>query len=98
MPICEIDPWRTQYFENAACPADVFIPTEDSDGWLWNPKHRWIYDKLAVAVSQGLNAAPHGIAPQNYPVFSKPINNARSLAGGIAGRKLLRMHFLARAA
>ena len=54
MPICEIDPWRTQYFENAACPADVFIPTEDSDAWLWNPEHRWVYDKLAVAVSQGL--------------------------------------------
>gem|GEM_PF-2898328 len=86
MPICEIDPWRTQYFENAACPADVFIPTEDSDGWLWNPKHRWIYDKLAVAVSQGLNAAPHGIAPQNYPVFSKPIYNLKGM--GVGSRPL----------
>jgi hypothetical protein len=86
VPICEIDPWRTQYFENAACPADVFIPTEDSDGWLWNPKHRWIYDKLAVAVSQGLNAAPHGIAPQNYPVFSKPIYNLKGM--GVGSRPL----------
>ena len=86
MPICEIDPWRTQYFENAACPEDVFIPTEDSDGWLWNPKHRWIYDKLTVAVSQGLNAAPHGIAPQNYPVFSKPIYNLKGM--GVGSRPL----------
>ena len=86
MPICEIDPWRTQYFENAACPADVFIPTEDSDGWLWNPAYRWIYDKLAVAVSQGLNAAPHGIAPQNYPVFSKPIYNLKGM--GVGSRPL----------
>ena len=31
VPICEIDPWRTQYFESVPCPADVFIPTEDSD-------------------------------------------------------------------
>jgi len=86
VPICEIDPWRTQYFENAACPADVFIPTEDSDGWLWNPAHRWIYDKLAVAVSQGLNAAPHGIAPQNFPVFSKPIYNLKGM--GVGSRPL----------
>ena len=86
MPICEIDPWRTQYFENAACPADVFIPTEDSDGWLWNPAHRWIYDKLAVAMSQGLDAAPHGVAPQNYPVFSKPIYNLKGM--GVGSRPL----------
>jgi hypothetical protein len=86
VPICEIDPWRTQYFENAACPADVFIPTEDSDAWLWNPAHRWIYDKLAVAMSQGLNAAPHGVAPQNYPVFSKPIYNLKGM--GVGSRPL----------
>ena len=29
MPICEIDPWRMQYFERVACPADVLISTED---------------------------------------------------------------------
>ena len=82
MPICEIDPWRTQYFENAACPADVFIPTEDNDAWTWNPAHRWIYDKLAVALSQGLAAAPHGVAPQNFPVFSKPIYNLKGMGVG----------------
>ena len=31
MPICEIDPWRMQYFAHVACPADVLISTEDSD-------------------------------------------------------------------
>ena len=86
VPICEIDPWRTQYFESVPCPADVFIPTEDSDGWLWNPAHRWVYDKLAVALSQGLSAAPHGVAPQNYPVFSKPIYNLKGM--GVGSRAL----------
>ena len=86
MPICEIDPWRTQYFETAECPADVFIPTEDSDAWTWNPAHRWVYDKLAVATSQGLDAAPHGVAPVRYPVFSKPIYNLKGM--GVGSRAL----------
>jgi hypothetical protein len=86
VPICEVDPWRTQYFESAACPRDVFIPTEDSDAWTWNPRHRWVYDKLAVALSQGLEAAPHGVAPQNYPVFSKPIYNLKGM--GVGSRTL----------
>ena len=86
MPICEIDPWRTQYFESAACPDDVFIPTEDSDAWSWYPAHRWVYDKLAVATSQGLDAAPHGVAPARYPVFSKPIYNLKGM--GVGSRAL----------
>jgi hypothetical protein len=84
MPICEADPWRLQYFERAACPAHVNIPTEDSDAWLWYPKHRWAYDKLAVAMSQGLDAGPHGVPPPAYPVFSKPIINLKGM--GIASR------------
>ena len=84
MPICEADPWRLQYFERAACPPDVNIPTEDSDAWLWFADHRWVYDKIAVARSQGLNAAPHGVPPPAYPVFSKPITNLKGM--GIASR------------
>lgn len=86
MPICEIDPWRIQYFDKVACPDNVFIPTEDSDAWLWNPAHRWIYDKLAVALSQDLKAAPHGVAPENFPVFSKPIYNLKGM--GVGSRAL----------
>ena len=86
MPICEIDPWRTQYFENVPCPDDVFIPTEDSDAWTWNPSYRWVYDKLAVALSQGLDAAPHGVSPTGYPVFSKPIYNLKGM--GVGSRAL----------
>ncbi len=79
MPICEADPWRMQYFERAACPAEVNIPTEDSDAWLWYPQHRWVYDKIAVALSQGLDAGPHGVPPPRFPVFSKPIVNLKGM-------------------
>lgn len=82
MPICEVDPWRYQYFENVPCPADVRISTEDADSWEWYPQHRWIYDKLAVALSQGLDAAPHGVMPRRFPVFSKPIMNLRGMGTG----------------
>ncbi len=82
MPICEIDPWRKQYFERVNCPDDVFIPTEDSDAWLWNPDHRWVYDKLAVASRQGLDCAPHGVSPTDYPVFSKPLYNLKGMGVG----------------
>jgi len=82
MPIGEVDPWRFQYFEAADCPADVLIPTEDCDGWLLYPQHRWVYDKLAVALSQGLEAAPHGVVPPRFPVFSKPLYNLHGMGVG----------------
>jgi hypothetical protein len=80
MPICEADPWRLQYFAHVRTAAN--IPTEDSDAWRWYPAHRWVYDKLAVALSQGLAAGPHGTAPPGFPVFSKPIVNLRGMSVG----------------
>jgi len=59
MPIHEADPWRLQYFTHVRTVAD--ITTEESDAWQWYPAHRWVYDKLAVAHSQGLEAGPHGV-------------------------------------
>src|SRR5262249_29751833 len=94
MTICEADPWRLQYFERADCPPDVNIPTEDSDAWLWFPDHRWVYDKVAIALSQGLDAGPHGVPPPRFPVFSKPDHQPKGqgareprplLPGGIRG-------------
>ena len=82
MPIREADPWRLQYFNDVFCPADIDIPTEDSDAWTWNPKHRWVYDKIAIAQSQGLQAGPHGVTPPFFPVFSKPIVNLRGMGIG----------------
>src|SRR5437762_958893 len=80
MPICEADPWRLQYFARVETAAN--IPTEDSDAWQWYPRHRWIYDKLAVALSQNLEAGPHGTPPPRFPVFSKPIVNPTGMVGG----------------
>ena len=84
MPIREADPWRLQYFAHVKTAAN--IPTEDSDAWQWYPAQRWVYDKLAVALSQGLAAGPHGTAPPGFPVFSKPIVNLRGM--GIGSRVL----------
>jgi hypothetical protein len=82
VPICEADPWRLQYFEAVACPPEVRVPTEDADAWEWYPAFRWVYDKLAVATSQGLRAAPHGVIPPAFPVFSKPLMNLRGMGVG----------------
>jgi len=35
-----------------------------------------------VALSQGLDAAPHGVMPQHFPVFSKPMINLRGMGAG----------------
>jgi hypothetical protein len=80
MPVCEADPWRFQYFSHVKTAAN--IPTEDSDAWQWYPQYRWVYDKLAVALSQKLDAGPHGTAPPCFPVFSKPIVNLRGMGVG----------------
>jgi hypothetical protein len=86
MPIRERDPWRLQYFTDVECPGDVFIATDDADGYLWNPAHRWVYNKLTIAESQGLECAPHGVDPPHYPVFSKPIFNLDGM--GVGSRRL----------
>ena len=86
MPVCERDPWRLQYFENVPCPDDVLIPTDDPDSWNWYPRHRWLYDKLKVAESQGLACGPHGVAPERFPVFSKPMMNLKGM--GIGSRAI----------
>jgi hypothetical protein len=80
MPICEADPWRLQYFAHVRTVAN--IPTEDSDAWQWFPAHRWVYDKLAVALSQDLAAGPHGVTPPRFPMFSKPIVNLKGMGVG----------------
>jgi hypothetical protein len=82
MPIVERDPWRMQYFEHITCPDGLFIPTEDADAYQLFTQHRWVYNKLAVAESQGLTCALHGIAPSVYPVFSKPVYNLRGMGVG----------------
>lgn len=82
MPIVENDPWRMQYFEGVACPAEVFIPTEDGDSYRLFAAHRWVYNKLLICETQRLEHGPHGLAPTRFPVFSKPIYNLRGMGAG----------------
>ena len=82
MPICEADPWRLQFFDGVPCPDDVRVPTEDGDAWAWHPEHRWVYNKLMVAESQGFSCGPHGLDPPGFPVFSKPVFNMRGMGTG----------------
>lgn len=86
MPICERDSWRLQFFEKAACPANVLIPTDDGDCWDWYPEQRWIYDKLKIAQTQGIRSGLHDAPPKTFPVFSKPNINLKGM--GIEGKAI----------
>ncbi|MFT3987243.1 hypothetical protein [Aestuariivirga sp.] len=87
MPILERDPWRFQFFTGHDCPEDVVIPTDDPDSWQLYPRHRWVYDKLKIAESQKLRSAPHGVTPDRFPVFSKPMINLKGM--GVGSRAIL---------
>ena len=82
MPIVERDPWRMQYFEGVSCPDDVLMPTEDADSYRLFPQQRWIYNKLLVAELQNMDCGLHGLAPESFPVFSKPVYNMRGMGAG----------------
>ena len=82
MPIVERDPWREQYFTDVHCPSGVQIPTEDGDSYQWYPKHRWVYNKLLISESQKIPCGPHGVEPDFFPIFSKPIYNMRGMGAG----------------
>ncbi len=82
MPIVEPDPWRKQYFRGHPCPKNAIVPTDDPDCWTLYPRHRWVYDKLAIAESQNLACGPHGVMPPAFPVFSKPAVNLKGMGAG----------------
>jgi hypothetical protein len=82
MPILERDPWRMQYFEGVPCPDDLVIPTDDPDCWELFPKHRWIYNKMLIAETQGLEHGPFGVPPPRFPMFAKPIVNLKGMGVG----------------
>src|SRR5207249_601915 len=71
-----------QYFAGVVCPADVVIPTDDEEAYRLYPAERWIYNKLLICETQGLEHGPHGIPPPRFPVFSKPIYNLRGMGTG----------------
>ncbi len=82
MPFLGVDPWRLQYFAVQPTADGVRIPISDDWGWLLYPAHRWVYNKLLIAESQGLAHGPHGVDPPSFPVFSKPIYNLKGMGKG----------------
>jgi hypothetical protein len=82
VPIYETDPWRAQYFEAVRCPPQVHIPTDDPLAFELYPAQRWVYDKLLIARSQGLDCGTHEVLPGRYPVFVKPVTNLRGMGVG----------------
>ena len=82
MPIHESDPWRQQYFKDVRCPPELHIPTDDSLAFALNPRHRWVYDKLLIAQSQGLTCGLPEVPPIRYPAFCKPITNLSGMGVG----------------
>ena len=82
MPFVQKDPWRAQYFEGASCPDEVVIPTDNLLAYQLYPAHNWIYNKLLICKTQGLEHGPHGLMPSGFPVFSKPIYNLRGMGVG----------------
>jgi hypothetical protein len=60
----------------------VRIPTDDTDAFELNPAHSWIYNKLLIAQSQGLECGLHDVAPLRYPVFCKPVVNLKDMGVG----------------
>ena len=78
MPFHGVRPERRYLFEPSPL-ADVGV--NDVQAWRLNPKHRHIYNKLHVALSQGLIAAPSGVNPvlmgmsPPQQCFVKPITN-----------------------
>jgi hypothetical protein len=82
MPIIECDPWREQYFERVPCPAEVIVPTDDPESWRLYPAYRWVFNKLLICATQGIEHGPHGVPPGRFPVFSKPIYNLKGMGIG----------------
>ena len=87
MPFIGVLPERRHLFQPQP-RSDLAV--SDAAAWRLNPAHRHIYDKLRLALSAGLAAAPCGVAPMDLgiaadaEVFVKPITN---LAGmGLSAR------------
>lgn len=78
MPFHGVRPERRYLFEPSP---HVDVGVNDPNAWALNPTHRHVYNKLHVALSQGLIAAPSGVSPilmgllPEQACFVKPITN-----------------------
>lgn len=85
MAFIGIQPGREALFEPQP-RRDVAV--NDSNAWRLNPSHRKVYDRLNLALTSGLRAAPCGLPPADYGIapqvdlFVKPIINLAGMAKG----------------
>ena len=83
MPFFGVLPEREPLFQPQP-RADIAV--SDAAAWRLNPSHRHVYDKLAVALGQGMLAAPCGVSPMDLGVaprqrvFVKPITNLAGMS------------------
>ncbi len=83
MPFLGYDPRELGCFDTVEVPGDVLIPTTSGMSWDLYRHHNWVYNKLEIALSQGLACSPlGGRAPERYPVFIKPIYNFFGMGSG----------------
>lgn len=60
----------------------MLIPANDQEAMDYHPAHRWVYDRLLVAKSQGLPCGTADEAPILYPVFCRPRTGLRGTGRG----------------
>lgn len=85
MPFIGIQPGREWLFTPQP---QREVAVNDVNAWRLNPSHRRAYDRLNLALSAGLRAAPCGVPPAAYGIdgttelFVKPIINLSGMALG----------------
>ena len=86
MPFHGIPTTRRFLFDHVEPRADIGV--SDAAAWRLNPRHRWVYDKLGLALAQGVTVAPAGVDPRDMGlagderVFVRPITNLAGMAVG----------------
>lgn len=89
MPFLEYDPREHKAYKDVMIPREVVVPTTDAAAWWLNQDYCHIYNKLDLALSQNLLAAPIGVEPDSFPVFMKPVIN---MWGGGHSSRVIRSH------
>lgn len=86
MPILNYDFRKHKKYRNLVIKKDTFIPTTDEVAWEYFYEHRWIYNKLDLAIINDIDCGLGGIYPEKYPVIIKPIINL--IGGGFGSKKI----------
>lgn len=73
--------WVDQFF-NIDSPDNIVVPCGDVVAWKLYPNHNWVYNKIELSRTQGIECGPHGVSPPFSPVFSKPIFNLYGMGLG----------------